>query len=507
MYFYNGDKDNPQNSSGQTFDDLMNDWDDNIFFGMSHSLPTQPFENINFENTSPNQQDFHLNENYTLDSSLFVDTSDQTSIQDLDLVLASDLTFSRQQHIFQEHQKIKEQPHSNLSAMLSVDKSQSIQPINLITSQQQSQNILNRRSSNLAEPIPIITTTNHNTQSSVDHQRRLNELQARFRVNNIKNANKQSNKAALGTSIPNTMNDKSFTTERRRLSFEPVSTGSKPIIKLVGGINRTKSRSPVTIPTNSSNSNFNNALSSSFPSRTMPIQIQRQHRPNSMTGFDLEARQKKLDEQLVKTDFDDITVSELKEMLRQRGKPATGKKVVLVQRLQEERDAILLTRKSGLLIPNRSTDYPSSLPDTLSSSPSGVIGSLNRSIADLHIDSPPVQQFRRFSPYGTSPRQNLAPTYNSKNSNSSFLYSSSLPVGNFDTVISGQKWEGEPKNETHIPFTPPELATPDQENDGNPFDLVKPGNTPQQQQAMILDSEMDWLDPDWEHMLPQGNLY
>nr|CAG8575977.1 7087_t:CDS:2 [Entrophospora candida] len=44
----------------------------------------------------------------------------------------------------------------------------------------------------------------------------------------------------------------------------------------------------------------------------------------------------KLNEELEKVDFSDITVSELKNLLRQRNKPATGKKAILMQRLQEE---------------------------------------------------------------------------------------------------------------------------------------------------------------------------
>ncbi|KAJ3023847.1 hypothetical protein HKX48_000535 [Thoreauomyces humboldtii] len=44
----------------------------------------------------------------------------------------------------------------------------------------------------------------------------------------------------------------------------------------------------------------------------------------------------KLDAALLAADFDDITVTELKEMLRQRSLPSSGKKAVLVQRLQEE---------------------------------------------------------------------------------------------------------------------------------------------------------------------------
>lgn len=39
---------------------------------------------------------------------------------------------------------------------------------------------------------------------------------------------------------------------------------------------------------------------------------------------------KKLDEQLLHVNFDDVTVAELKEMLRERGLLATGKKALLI---------------------------------------------------------------------------------------------------------------------------------------------------------------------------------
>ncbi|KAJ1565389.1 hypothetical protein HK096_003087, partial [Nowakowskiella sp. JEL0078] len=53
----------------------------------------------------------------------------------------------------------------------------------------------------------------------------------------------------------------------------------------------------------------------------------------SLSGPELFA---KLDEELRRIDFDDVTVTELKDMLRQRGLPSTGKKSVLVDRLQKE---------------------------------------------------------------------------------------------------------------------------------------------------------------------------
>ncbi|KAJ3364737.1 hypothetical protein GGF31_008948 [Allomyces arbusculus] len=51
-----------------------------------------------------------------------------------------------------------------------------------------------------------------------------------------------------------------------------------------------------------------------------------------------------LDERLLHVDFNDVTVTELKDHLRQRGKPATGKKAVLVARIKAEIAAVLAKR-------------------------------------------------------------------------------------------------------------------------------------------------------------------
>ncbi|KAJ3118634.1 hypothetical protein HDU96_010618 [Phlyctochytrium bullatum] len=57
---------------------------------------------------------------------------------------------------------------------------------------------------------------------------------------------------------------------------------------------------------------------------------------------------KKLDDDLEKINFDDITVSELKEHLRIRGLPSSGKKALLVQRLQDEIKFIKMRREGTL---------------------------------------------------------------------------------------------------------------------------------------------------------------
>ncbi|TPX71369.1 hypothetical protein SpCBS45565_g01137 [Spizellomyces sp. 'palustris'] len=63
------------------------------------------------------------------------------------------------------------------------------------------------------------------------------------------------------------------------------------------------------------------------------------------------------DAALLGTDFDDITVAELKDMLRERGLPSSGKKAILVQRLQDEIKLIGM-RKEGKLKPEDDPRHP-----------------------------------------------------------------------------------------------------------------------------------------------------
>ncbi|KAI8813434.1 hypothetical protein BJ742DRAFT_484211 [Cladochytrium replicatum] len=55
----------------------------------------------------------------------------------------------------------------------------------------------------------------------------------------------------------------------------------------------------------------------------------------------------KLDDELVKIDFEDITVTELKELLRQRGLPSSGKKAALVGRLHTELEVSVVRRRDA----------------------------------------------------------------------------------------------------------------------------------------------------------------
>lgn len=79
-------------------------------------------------------------------------------------------------------------------------------------------------------------------------------------------------------------------------------------------------------------------------SKAMPIQIQRVNASHNQPSrpVNVETQRRQLDEKLEKVNFDDITVAELKEMLRERGLSATGRKAELMNRLKEEYELLMM---------------------------------------------------------------------------------------------------------------------------------------------------------------------
>ncbi|RCH85337.1 hypothetical protein CU098_006595, partial [Rhizopus stolonifer] len=424
MHYYNQDKDNP-NLNSQLFGQSFEEMNSNSFldFETSHSLPTH------YNTSGQDFLSFGKDDISFLNENIFLDNQQQ--------ILLSDPSFTPQ-----------------------------VQPIQLVTGHQTS-----------PKPIPI-ESTNHLSSSvpsdPVDHQRRFNELQARFRVNYAKKPQKLSTEP-LGSSVPTHYDSKllssSFTegSIRRKSSLDPSST--KPILRInrEGGKIKSNKSSNMAIP--SPNSNTTNA--SSFPSRTMPIQIQRVQRASPSQPFDLEQRQKRLDDQLVKVDFDDITVAELKEMLRQRGKPATGKKAVLLQRLQDEREMICHARTHGIPILNRNA------PPQLTEGSSPVMQS---PLTD-HAASLPESMYLSSSPMSTS-------LGGLNRSNMISNYSSSMPTGHLDAMMMMQPTQ--PSLRTYAPFAPSALATPDKEDEHNPFD--------------DYNNTMDWTNPSLDFLLQNGDF-
>ncbi|KAI9495572.1 hypothetical protein BDB00DRAFT_813873 [Zychaea mexicana] len=490
----------------------------------------------------------------------------------------------------------------------------------------------NKRNTN---PVP---NSSSSASSEVDHQRRLNELQARFRVNYARKPNQrkqqqqqqqqqqqsqhqQHQQAILGTSfepssLPNFSSNHNAQAglERRRsasITVDPpqrqqptMRIGRMPRAPVVSTTNSSTATNAtnatrVTAPSSSSsstavsstattnastnttaaivtgataktnNSSTGATTTAPYPSRTMPIQIQRVARSNGPLQLDKEQRQRKLDEQLERVDFDDITVSELKEMLRQRGRPATGKKAVLVQRLLDERELIkaiksgrapasLLQQQqqqphhhhhqqnqrhslpAGVDIPLSSSATSSSMMGTTdtgqhlqqhASSVPNVSGfpppppgpgspgsSLNRSIANMHIGSPPIQS-RRFAPYSPTTRTMGSP----KQQHQQQLYSSSMPINNYltpmdekprVTTTAATTTQRYPRHK-YAPRTPSALATPDHDEELNPFDQYimmhqQHQQQQQQQQQQQLQQEQQQAQPQpiqqHQHQLDQQDI-
>ncbi|KAF9942639.1 hypothetical protein BGZ67_000453 [Mortierella alpina] len=141
------------------------------------------------------------------------------------------------------------------------------------------------------------------------------------------------------------------------------------------------------------------ALLSTSASSPAPIQIGRIIPRNASSQARTEEQQRQLDDAMERVDFEDVTVAELKEMLRQRGKHGGGKKADLIKRLQTEIEVIRANRN----VASRSSAASAPMPI---GSPTN---SLNRTLGNMHIESPPVNSTlasspssHRYSPYGPS---------------------------------------------------------------------------------------------------------
>lgn len=491
-------------------------------------LPTHFLNNES--NTFINDSLFDLN---------FCNFEQPQTIDPQEAILLSDPTFLRQHQLLQEEQKDLLQTNTHTDETI---KEEGKKP------QQQKRN--NRRQQVVGK-----ASSSLKDDEKIDHQRRFNELQARFRVNYARKP--QQSSQSKPKKLPKETEETTTTKQQKTLPPTKIEIPSPPSNLLSSPGPSVLNTPPIpggtVMKAGEDFSVTKEYLSSSFPSRTMPIQIQRVSRANSSSHFDAESYQKQLDNQLNKVDFNDITVSELKEMLRQRGKPATGKKAVLLQRLQEERELAKggrspinnrsLHRHSQPLPLSRSynsySEIPqqrpssfqgpsSSSPVMMASSVSPLLspgGQLNRSIANMHIGSPPTTS-RRYSPYsprlsGSSPKSSsyfeypLAspsstttppplPNTNNNNNGNGLMLSSSYSASR---LTPGRYYNN---TKSYKPFTSSALATPDREEDINPFDTYYAGSLDppiKEEETTIThyhenDSNMDWSDPS----LIQGNL-
>ncbi|KAF9303969.1 hypothetical protein BGZ74_002683 [Mortierella antarctica] len=143
----------------------------------------------------------------------------------------------------------------------------------------------------------------------------------------------------------------------------------------------------------------NLSISASSPA---PIQIGRIIPRNSSSLTRTEEQQRLFDDAMEKVDFEDVTVSELKEMLRQRGKHGGGKKADLIKRLQTEIEIIRANRNPAYRPAGGAMPIPIGTPSA---------SSLHRTLGNMHIGSPPVHSGnvssspsnRRYTPYAPLP--------------------------------------------------------------------------------------------------------
>lgn len=629
-------------------------------------LPTDFLNNPHHfdPNSLLNEPLFDMNSNANWES-----YQQQQSMDPQDAILLSDPSFLRQHQLLQDQQKelqtrLKQDERHEVTSNTNngqafhleptletnnkTDNSLPAQAIEESSKLKQQKRTNSRRQQALGKS----STDQQEDDTKIDHQRRFNELQARFRVNYARKPSQQQqpliNNKALKKSVSSVspvaqqhqqqkspspisvypddqalvapLNSTHAKPVEQRLSTSPMP--STPTISTptairtpsvtIGGLvmNTNNNNTTSEDPNNISSTPPTSSLSFSFASRTMPIQIQRVARQNSSQPFDAESHQKQLDSQLDKVDFDDITVSELKEMLRQRGKPATGKKAILLQRLQEEREIAKGGRSPGTIRNHRhsqplpfSRSFNNNYPDSpqqqqhqrprsfqgasspvtiqhnshhdnnfVASSPSSIPsflppgspgGQLHRSIANMHIGSPPanVSSLRRYSPY--SPRLSSSPkpvhheystsapssnndlasspgqyssnqpiqlSYpsNSNNNNNKMMLSSSYSIASRSATTPTGRYYNNPK--TYKPFMSSALATPDREEDINPFDsyYARGGDPPIKEEDVAYselngthiannggssssnsnhnNSNMDWTDPAaLDLLLQQGN--
>lgn len=130
-----------------------------------------------------------------------------------------------------------------------------------------------------------------------------------------------------------------------------------------------------------------------------PIQIGRITPRHSSSLARTEEQQRLLDATMERVDFEDVTVAELKEMLRQRGKHGGGKKADLIKRMQGEIDIIRANRQARQSSSTAAVAGSASATTTLVAATTNIppplaspTHSLYKTLHGLHIGSPPLQQ-------------------------------------------------------------------------------------------------------------------
>ncbi|KAF9105171.1 hypothetical protein BGX29_000530 [Mortierella sp. GBA35] len=185
--------------------------------------------------------------------------------------------------------------------------------------------------------------------------------------------------------------------QRRRSSSESsttlvqVSTLTPPLIPMSLGLDSKAKR--IVLPPNLTPGSENVPLSSpsilsTSATSPAPIQIDRILSRHTMSQAKTEEQQRLMDAAMERVDFDDVTVAELKEMLRQRGKHGGGKKADLIRRLQSEIDIIRANRQAQAQAQAGGARQAGVVP--VPAPLASPTHSLYKTLGGMHIGSPPV---------------------------------------------------------------------------------------------------------------------
>ncbi|CEI91246.1 hypothetical protein RMCBS344292_05543 [Rhizopus microsporus] len=157
------------------------------------------------------------------------------------------------------------------------------------------------------------------------------------------------------------------------------------------------SRRSSSVPLQLSFDPSSDTLSSPHPNneKASPVQIERINTmPRKRTS--VEGRRQRMDERLSKVNFDDITVAELKDFLRERGLSVTGRKAELMGRLKQEYDSLF--------------NHPDSdnKPPTEVSQPNAIVHRRTINTLTRSPKKSPKKAHRTFIPYPTQTHHRLA---------------------------------------------------------------------------------------------------
>jgi hypothetical protein len=162
--------------------------------------------------------------------------------------------------------------------------------------------------------------------------------------------------------------------------------------------------------------------------KPLPIQIQRNPVSNPRNAAPIALDQQQLDDKLRQVNFNDVTVAELKDLLRERNLSVAGRKAELTNRLYNELQRVLSSAVPGIVQPQMPIINTAAPP---SPEPSQTSASPLSQHSHQKSPPPPIQQLtHRLSDLGFNQQSNVTfpnNSYQQQQQSNSTLIPMSLP--------------------------------------------------------------------------------